>query len=200
MPDVDVDACNHFSIAERSDRSSPRLLSHVRETESCHCRNEGKMSLHRRSGLATPAVEERARSGLGGAGSCVSSRRHFCQHSQQEAQLQHRQSRLQVQDYHLKTLFFLVLCFLGRPQLPLFLVMFLSSITTMFFCFVSSLAHVLKDLINCLSPCITVRVSVVGPRGPEVILQVIASQISLPSYKFNLYLKKHDLAFCNCSK
>lgn len=69
-----------------------------------------------------------------------------------------------------------------------------------FFCFVSSLAHVLKEPINCLSHCISVRVLVVGPCGPEVILQVIASQISLPSYEFNLYLKKHDLAFCNCSK
>lgn len=62
------------------------------------------------------------------------------------------------------------------------------------------LAHVLKDLINRLSHCIPARVLVAAHCGPEVILQVAAFQISSPPYKFNLYLKKHDLAFCDCYK
>lgn len=62
------------------------------------------------------------------------------------------------------------------------------------------LAHVLKDLINCLSCHMPARVLVVAYSGPEVILQVTAIQISSLPYKFNLCLKEHDLAFCDCYK
>lgn len=62
------------------------------------------------------------------------------------------------------------------------------------------LAQVLKDLIHHLSHCIPARVLFVAHRGPEVILQVTAFQISSPHCKFNLCFKKHDLAFYACYK
>lgn len=182
--------------------SVPGIAAMEEKLNFCCSRTEGKMNSPRRSGLTTPAVEEgKRRESVARAG------RSWFPHLLPSLLLP------PVRGGSLAP---------GKadsrgPWLPLSIVLltiplpWITSTSSVpnsaplkcysdVFCFVSSSAHVLKELINRLSHCIPTRALAAVHHGPEVILQVTAFQISSPPYTFNLDLEKHDLAFCDCYK